>query len=311
MTAAQASAPDTGEFDRAMAEQNLAGLWNARVPSHRPEPAFLWPWQPVNDALMRASREIDIAFADRRVVKLCNPHLPSKAASRTIQFNFSIVNGGEVAPAHRHTLAAIRFVVRGRGAYTTVNGIRCEMEPGDLIYTPSWSWHDHYHRIDEPIVWLDGLDGPLVQALNLAFFEEYTQPAQTIEREADEAWRYPWQRAYAELCAINPADESPDDGAVLRYPELPTMACELRRLRPGLRTRQHRRTGVDLYHVVRGRGVTEVADQRIEWAAGDTFVVPAWQWQRHENAGADEAVLFAMSDRPVIKAMGLYREERR
>lgn len=302
-------APDTSDLDRALEAHDLAGFWTARVPSHRPEPAFHWPWQPVHDGLMRAKDEIGIDFAERRVVKLCNPNLPSKAASRTIQFNFSIVNGGEVARAHRHTLAAIRFVVQGRGAYTTVNGARCDMEPGDLIYTPAGSWHDHFNGADEPIVWLDGLDGPLVQALNFAFFEDHPVEKQRIEREADATLRYPWRKAYAELQAIGEQDESPFDGALLRYPDLPTVGCELSRLRPGLRTHMHRRANVALYHVARGSGRTVVGDQTIEWAQGDTFVVPVWQWHRHENPHGEEAILFSMNDRPAMRALGLYREE--
>jgi gentisate 1,2-dioxygenase len=303
------AATDTRDFDHALEADSLAGFWNARVPKHLPENPFLWKWSAVNKALMRAKDEIGMDFAERRVIKLSNPNLPSKAASRTIQFNFSIVNGHETAAAHRHSIGAIRFVVQGRGAYTTVDGARCDMEPGDLILTPAGSWHDHNNGSTEPVVWLDGLDGPLVQALNLAFFADAPIQAQPIQRVAGEDLRYPWVTARARLAQTPTSDEDPHDGALLRYPELPTLACELSLLRRGRRTGAHRHSSVALYHVVEGAGCTTVGSEALEWGRGDTFVVPAWQTHWHENVASADAVLFSMNDRPALKALGLYREE--
>ena len=39
-----------------------------------------------------------------------------------------LIMPGEVAPAHRHTQAALRFIVEGSGAYTAVNGERTNIE---------------------------------------------------------------------------------------------------------------------------------------------------------------------------------------
>jgi len=300
---------DTQDFDRELEGRNLAGFWTARVPSHVPEKPFLWKWASVRSALMRAKDTIVIDDAERRVIKPLNPHLPSKAASRTLQFNFSIVNPGEVARAHRHSIAAIRFVVEGEGAFTTVDGARCAMAPGDLIYTPAGSWHDHTNASAGPVIWLDGLDGPLVQALNTAFFDNHADPMQAVEREAGESLRHPWSKTRARLDSIAPADEDPHDGARVDYPALPTLACEASRLAPGRKTRSHRHASVALYHVVRGRGLTRVGDEVLEWEKGDTFVVPLWLWHNHENPHGDEALLFSMNDTPVMRALGKYREE--
>ena len=72
---------------------------------------------------------------------------------------------GEVAPAHRHSQSALRFIIEGHGAYTAVEGERTMMEPGDFVITPSWTWHDHGNDTDQPMVWLDGLDMPIVRAV--------------------------------------------------------------------------------------------------------------------------------------------------
>jgi gentisate 1,2-dioxygenase len=58
---------------------------------------------------------------------------------------------GEVAPAHRHTQSALRWVVDGEGAYTAVDGERVTMAPGDFIITPMLTWHDHGNPGDQPV----------------------------------------------------------------------------------------------------------------------------------------------------------------
>lgn len=308
---ASATASATADFDHALAADNLAGFWTARVPAHRPEPGFLWPWAPLEAALVRAGREIGMAMAERRVIKLSNPNLPSRAASRTAQFNFSIVNGGERAIAHRHSIGAIRFVLRGRLAHTTVDGARCDMGPGDFILTPAGSWHDHANLSDEPVIWLDGLDGPLVQALNLAFFEDHALAEQPVLREADATLRVAWRDAHAAVHAIAPAQEDPELGACFDYPALPTLGCRLLRQRAGHSLREHRRSSAALFHVVEGAGRSMIGGQPFDWARGDTFVVPAWSWCRHAAGHGGDALLFSMDDGPALRALGLYREESR
>ena len=314
MSAAHAGgqeASGTAAFDRALAADQLAGFWTARVPSHRVEPPFLWRWAPLEAALMRAAREIGMDLAERRVIKLSNPHLPSGAGSRTVQFNFSIVNAGERAVAHRHSIGAIRFVLRGHAAYTTVDGARCDMSPGDFILTPAGSWHDHANLSDEPVIWLDGLDGPLIQALNLAFFEDHVQPEQVITHVGGPSLRVPWALAREQLSAVAASDESADLGACYEYPTLPTLASRLVLLRPSRHLREHRRSGVTQYHVVEGHGRTTIDEQVFDWGPGDTFVIPAWRWCRHQSTSPTDAVLFSMDDAPALRALGLYREEAR
>ena len=72
------------------------------------------------------------------------------------------------APGRRgpHTANAIRFFLKGSGAYTTVKNDKCIMEPGDLIVTPGGEWHDYGGEGNEAGVWLAALDLPLVQYLD-------------------------------------------------------------------------------------------------------------------------------------------------
>lgn len=326
------------ELDKELESKNMAGFWKTRVPLHAPEVPYLWKWKEVYNGVMKAKDSIGIEMAERRAIRLIHPFLPVNSTSHTLQFTFSIVNPGEVAKAHRHNMAAIRFVVQGKGAYPTVEGERFPMEEGDLILTPNWTWHDHFNGSDKPIIWLDGLDGPLIQSLNVLFFELYEKETQPLTRREGESlqrlgfarvpssgrnerhglpFRYAWKETYEALKAISDKEADPYDGTLLRYINpttggftFPTMSCEVQLLKAGKTTERHRHTSTVLYHAFRGRGRTYVGEGCMEWEKGDSFVIPLWQWHSHENLSEQEAILFSMSDRPVMEALELYREER-
>lgn len=88
-----------------------------------------------------------------------------------------------------------------------------------------------------------------------------------------------------------------------------TFQFNLQMLRPGETTRAHRHTSSAIYHVFRGRGATVIDDVRHEWECGDSFSVPPWRFHYHENASKEPAILFTMNNKPVLSALGYYREE--
>ena len=104
-----------------------------------------------------------------------NPALRGQSAvTQSLYAGLQLILPGEVAPSHRHTQSALRFIVEGSGAYTAVDGERTTMRPGDFIITPSWTWHDHGTRPDGPVVWLDGLDIPMIRFFDAGFAENDT-----------------------------------------------------------------------------------------------------------------------------------------
>jgi gentisate 1,2-dioxygenase len=327
---------DLTKLDRQLEQDQLSGFWKTRVPSHKPEAPYLWKWKRVRRALFKAKDAVGIEMAERRAIRLVNPYTPANSTSRTLQFTFSIVNSGEVARAHRHNMAAIRFVVEGRDAYTVVEGERFSMEEGDLILTPNWTWHDHRNDSGSPMIWLDGLDGPLIQSLNVLFFEPYgaeKQPLTYREGQSRDSFgyvrmagrgeyqrglpfRYSWKETQRALKSIGDSERDPCDGALVRYVNpatggftLPTMSCEIQALAPSEKTLSHRHTSTVLYHVFQGQGCTAVGEGWLEWEKGDSFVIPLWQWHCHHNLSNEEAVLFSLNDRPVMEALGLFRVE--
>ena len=61
------------------------------------------------------------------------------------------------------------------------------MHPGDFILTPSWTYHDHGNPGEAPVVWMDGLDVPIVNLFDTSFLERYpdeTQPNTIAEGDA-------------------------------------------------------------------------------------------------------------------------------
>ena len=167
------------DFYGRIGARNLKPLWEVlrgqlTVEPNPPETAVLWRYDDVRPFLLEAARLISVEEADRRVLVLENPALPGKTrATQSLYAGLQIIMPGEVAPCHRHTPTALRLMVEGEGAYTTVNGERTSMKPGDFVITRSWSWHDHGNEGRGPVVWLDGLDVPLVGFLNAMFFQDY------------------------------------------------------------------------------------------------------------------------------------------
>ncbi|MBV9120488.1 MAG: cupin domain-containing protein [Chloroflexi bacterium] len=306
------------------------------VPGYRP---YLWRWAATHNLLMRAGDLITPERgAERRSIDHVNPDLePQLAATHTIGSAFQLVRPGEIAPAHRHSLAAIRFVVEGGGGavYTVVDGERLLMEDNDLILTPAFTWHDHANETGKDIIWLDALDYPLGQTLRCSFFEPGQRDRQVIDKAPDftrittgalrppgkapatatPAVRYAWTDVWPVLDAQRNEPGDPFDGILLEYVNpitggatLPTISCLIQLLRPNEHTEAHRATSSATYFVVSGSGSTVIDGQQFDWGLRDVFVVPPWCWHEH-RAAATDAVLFSLSDRPVLEVLGLYREE--
>jgi gentisate 1,2-dioxygenase len=329
-------------LDRDMAGKNLSGYWSLGMEGLPPHPMTtvepcLWKWADVHESLLRAGEVVSLEQSERRVVRLVNPGLEERPfATHTLQISFQYVKPGENARAHRHTPAALRFVIQGNGAYTTVNGQKCVMEPGDLILTPKLSWHDHSNESQEPMLWLDGLDFPLIQALHQVMQERYAERRQPIEKNSEEVmdklgaslrhgmpladfFHYKWRDTERTLRALaqSPAARDRFDGYLLEFrnpltggPTMTTIQCAVQLLTPKDETETHRHTSTVIYHVFRGTGATQIGEEKFDWQQGDSFVVPLWYAHRHQNhSSSQDAILFSMSDAPVLNALDLYREE--
>jgi gentisate 1,2-dioxygenase len=348
------NAPDTPvlarqQLYRDMDRHNLTPLWevlHALVPQRPASPCVPahWRYGDVRPFLMRAGEAITAEEAVRRVLILENPGLRGQSAiTQSLYAGLQLILPGEVAPSHRHTQSALRFIVEGTGAYTAVDGERTTMRPGDFIITPSWTWHDHGSDASRPVVWLDGLDIPMVRFLDAGFAENGAQRSQPVSRSEGTSlarfghnmvpvrhespfgatspiFSYPYDRSLEALHRLErDAPVDPWDGVKLRYTNpltggypMPTIATFMQKLPAGFEGRPWRQTDGAVYSVVEGTGRVDVEAGDRHWSfelsARDHFVVPAWHTARLSSGQG--CVLFSFSDRPVHDALALHKEER-
>jgi gentisate 1,2-dioxygenase len=317
----QSSPEELEEYYAQLRAQQITPAWIGGGISIEPKSEavpFLWHWRGLRPQAMRAAELVGTAQAERRVLRLTNPKL-SGIASNTLVANIQIVMPGEIARAHRHSGAALRLIIEGKGGYTVVNGERVPMFPGDLILTPNWSWHDHANDTDAPMIWLDGLDTPLVRMLEAGFYEEYAEERQEFGAAVNASqWHYPMSEMRSALDRLAADKRDQGEEIILEYenrvtggPVMPTIACHMQLVCPGEKTRAWRRVCRTNYHVVEGRGHSIVGGERLDWEEKDVFTVPTWTFCEHINNGDRPAFLFSFSDAPVMKALHLYRDEER
>ena len=325
---------------------HLTPLWeslHALVPREPQTPCVpaLWRYDAIRPLLMESAELITADEAVRRVLVLENPAIPGRSSiTQSLYAGLQLIMPGEVAPSHRHVQSALRFIVDGKGAYTTVGGERTTMYPGDFIITPSWAWHDHGNQgiagASEPVVWLDGLDIPMVRFFDAGFAENADAKVQHVGRPEGHSlarfghnmvpvrhdhtsatspiFNYPYARSREALAQLQ-RQEAPDAwlGHKLRYinpltggSPMPTIATNLQLLPRGFAGKTHRATDGAVYSVVEGHGTAHIAGERFDFGPRDTFVVPSWA--PLQLTASDEVVLFSFSDRPVQQAMGVLRE---
>jgi gentisate 1,2-dioxygenase len=330
---------------RRMDKHNVAPLWevlHALIPEHPATPCLpaLWKYREVRPYLMEAGKLITAKEAIRRVLVLENPGMRGESCiTQSLYAGLQLILPGEIAPSHRHTQSALRFIVEGSGAYTAVDGERTTMHPGDFIITPSWTFHDHGNPGDEPVVWMDGLDIRIVQLFGAQFHELYPEEVQPVTRSEGAAtarygqglvplgasspfgrtspiFNYPYAQSRESLELLS-QDQDPDPwhGWKMQFVNpltgghaMPTIAAFIQLFPSGFRSQPYRSTDGTIYSVVEGGGSVTIGSEKFAFEPRDTFVVPSWVPASFETT--TQTVLFSFSDRPGQEAMGLWRESR-
>lgn len=304
-------------FYHRLKAKSAAPLWEqlADLVLAQPRPGCvpaLWRYEELRPYLMESGKLITADEAERRVLMIENPGLQGlPQITQSLYAGLQLVLPGEVTGTHRHAAAALRFVIEGDGAYTSVNGSKVTMHPGDFILTPSWTYHDHGNRTDQPVVWLDGLDIPVVNMLDSSFAEHYPGGTQAIQQQQDySAVSFPYARTRAALEHLSKNSKADAcHGFRIHYggeTTMPTIDAWLRLLPPGFKTETYRSTDATVFCAAEGHGQSRIGEQTFSWGPHDIFIVPSWVPVEHE--ARDECVLFSFSDRPIQKALGLWRE---
>ncbi|GAA3538053.1 cupin domain-containing protein [Zobellella aerophila] len=326
-----------------LTEQNLVPLWpNMRavlppkVPSRKTR-TLCWDYSRVRPLLLQAGELTPMEKAERRVLVLANPGhgLNNMQATPSIYMGLQLILPGETAPNHRHTPNAVRIIIEGEGAYTTVNGEPCKMERGDLILTPSGKWHEHQHEGQGPIVWLDVLDLPLIYQLEGSWAMEGKPQEKILSRDKSFAdysaagvvpsinfrrgetdspmLRYPWGKTRS--CLVEMAEHyqegllqvsyvNPETGASL----FPSIGFGALMLRPGETIALPKRTTACVFHVVEGHGELSVdGSSVVAWNEKDTLSAPGYSDIVLRNRSADKPVFMIIADEaPLHRYLGIF-----
>jgi gentisate 1,2-dioxygenase len=331
---------DLANYSRDIAKLNAKPLWERTTrmgPGTAAVPA-IWRYQDMRPQLLRAAELITTQQAERRVLMLENPGLPATGyITSSLYSGLQIILPGEVAPAHRHASNAMRLIIEGFGAYSTVAGERVPMHPGDFVLTPYWCWHDHGHTGSEPVIWLDALDNPFAQMFGTMFRQNYPHDAQAVTLPAGDtaarygtgllpvdyrsanlaspllAYPYDRTRETLDLLARN-GPQHPAHGVKMRYVNpttgghvFPTIAVFIQWLPKNFRGEKYRSTDSAIFCAIEGTGRVYAGDTEFSFAAHDIFVVPSWIHYRIETDA--ECVLFSYSDRAPQETLGLWRDD--
>jgi gentisate 1,2-dioxygenase len=331
---------DLARLSRDLQSLNAKPLWERtqRMAPGSPALPTIWRYKDMRPQLLRAIDLISAKDAERRVFMLENPGLPNSGyITNSLYCGLQVIKPGEIAEAHRHSPNALRFIIEGEGAYTTVEGERVTMRPGDFVLTPGWTWHDHGHLGTEPVIWLDALDNPFGQFFGAIFRENYQEEAQApllaagdagvrygsnlmpleyrTDRRSSPLLVYPYDRTREALERLAKAGPlHPAHGIKMRYANplnggyvYPTIAVFIQWLPQGFSGQSYRSTDGTVFTVVEGSGRAHIGDVDIAFEPHDVFVVPPWT--HYHLTAASECVLFSLSDRAAQEALGFWREQ--
>jgi gentisate 1,2-dioxygenase len=336
---------DTQQFELDVRAAGMDAPWFHPGPLIQPKKlqvqSGVWKWDKIEPLVRSTPDFVDPGKgAERRILRIANPGVAELTATHTISIAFQYLMPGEVAPAHRHTPNAMRFMIDGEGAYTTVNGDKCMMHPGDVILTPAGDWHDHGNEGHGPVMWMDILDSPVVRFLEGLKTDPYPQEKQAPSARNERSERlyfspglvpahdggagkateqllaFRWKKAREALDRLAEVESDPFDDVMLEYVQprtgasvFPCIAAYLQMIRPGVETKAHRHSSSAVYFVREGSGMTEIGGANYEWSKGDVMVVAPSAVHRHRNNSREPAVLFTVQDSPMLKALGFYKEE--
>jgi gentisate 1,2-dioxygenase len=346
----RASDKELNDLYAKFAAANMIPLWTQLGELMPGEPAprarpHVWRWSELYPLAQSAGDLVAVGRGgERRAIALANPGLDGMPfATPTLWAAIQYLGPHEVAPEHRHTQNAFRFVLEGEGVWTVVNNDPVAMRRGDFLLTPGWNFHGHQNVTSAPMAWLDGLDIPFVHANDTSFFEygpdDLTDTSTPEKSRAERLWAYPglqpvsqlggrpssplaayrWEytdQALIEQLALeaqgHPGTVEPGHAAV-RFTNptnggdvLPTIRADFHRILPGAATAARQEVGSSVWQVFTGRGTAVISGVEHTINHGDVFVVPSWV--KFEMRAEDGLDLFRFTDAPIFEVLHQYRQ---
>ena len=339
--------PELRAYYQTLEKLGAGALWTVANDIEPWEPRtssvpMLWKYDELRELTLRSADLVSPEDAGRRVVYLVNDKRKDvSAAVGWLYTGLQVTRPGEFTSAHKHKASALRFIMEGEGGYTIVDGNKVKFEVNDFVITPNSTWHEHgVEEGGKTCIWQDGLDIPLVNALEANDYAVYDghQPVQSPVNHLPDSYgaapglmpgfmdwnkpyspifKYAWKDVYPALKKAAEVNEgSPYDGIIMRYSNpltgghvMQTMGASMQLLRPGEHTKAHQHTGSFVYQCAKGHGFSIINGQRFDWKERDIFCVPSWAVHEHANGSeTEDACLFSFNDLPVIEGLGLWQE---
>ena len=339
------STPELEQYYNELEQLGAGALWTVANDIEPWEPRsssvpMLWKYHDLRDLVLKSSELVTPEQAGRRVVYLVNDKRKDvSAAVGWLYTGIQVTRPGESTSAHKHKASALRFIMEGEGGYTVVDGNKITFEVNDFVITPNSTWHEHgVDANGKTCIWQDGLDIPLVNALEANDYAVYdgkqplTKPVnhspitfgcsglipadQTWDKPYSPLFKYSWKNVYPALIEAEKVNEVNDfDGILMHYTNpltgghvMQTMGASMQLLPTGFKGKAHKHTGSFVFQCAKGRGYSIINGKRFDWAARDIFCVPSWAWHEHVNLSeTEDACLFSFNDLPVIESLGLFQ----
>jgi gentisate 1,2-dioxygenase len=340
------TSPELEQYYKDLEQLGAGALWTVANDIEPWEPRsssipMLWKYEDLRSLVIKSSELVTPEQAGRRVVYLVNDKRKDvSAAVGWLYTGIQVTRPGESTSAHKHKASALRFIMEGEGGYTVVDGNKIMLEVNDFVITPNSTWHEHgVEEGGKTCIWQDGLDIPLVNALEANDYAVYDGKQPLISPinhspstyncvglvPADTSWdkpysplfKYSWKLVYPALLEAAKVNEgSPFDGILMHYTNpltgghvMQTMGASIQLLRPSEYTKAHKHTGSFVYQCAKGHGYTVIDGKRFDWKERDIFCIPSWAWHEHVNLSeTEDACLFSFNDLPTIEKLGLYQE---
>lgn len=306
----------------------------------------LWKWDDIQRYLFTLTELCPLELTERQSVLLTNPAFGSRGIkiTNTMRIAISIYKHGDVAVPHLHSPNASRTIISDTGGYTIVEGEKMAAKRGDLVFTPNGTWHGHGNLDANPIIWADTLDWPLMDFLGcVSVRNDYDQAPEHGDPNGDFSRSFfgrggirplfePHQRGSGRdvtpmflyrahdirgaLDDMRGYEGNPYHGVQVEIVNptngrtvFPTLSYRAQLLKDGQATQPYRHAASEYFFVLEGQGVTEIDGQRFEWGKNDFFVVPSHAWRHHVVTGSGDAILYSVTDAPVMAKLGQYREQ--
>ena len=316
-------------------------------PLFTPTPAPLaqthkWEYKKARAMLYELSEMLTPDQADRVNVQFENPGLKDyfpAATTQTMRGGIQLLKPGQIAPTHRHSANAFRFVLESEGSetYTIVDGTRIPMKKGDLILTPNWTWHDHRNNGNKDTIWFDGLDLIFSYWIGAIFYSTMGGKNQEIERDVEanvsvhgrnlnapnlkstnsRLLHYKFSDVQKALETMA-AEQKEKDAFHVDYIDprsgsdpIPTMNLGMRFIRPGKSGPKIRKTENLIALCFDGTGEIVFPEEGKSFSleSHDVVTIGAWKEYYFKNTGSKPLYVFTFSDAPIFRNAGQYKEQ--